>query len=87
MKRQTCCAFIQLRFLCLVDGNGDNSGRDTHRVTVKNHGGAGVLEGGWNVVYTSGGGSAEIGQVSGVDNLHWLYTGDGCTVGDAVTDI
>ena len=38
----TCGAFIQLVVLGPVDGNGENSGRDKHRVPVINHGEAGA---------------------------------------------
>ena len=34
-----------------IGGNGDNGRRDSHRLYEKNHGEAGAVEGGWDVVY------------------------------------
>ena len=75
-------ALIRLRVLGPVGGNRENDGRDTHRVSVKNHGEAGAVEGGQDVVYTIGRGSAGSGN-----NLHQAKTGDGGTVGGTAADI
>ena len=41
-----------------ICGDGEDSGRDAHRFSEKNHGEAGAAEGEWDVGYPQGGISA-----------------------------
>ena len=80
-------ALIQIVFLGPVNGNGENSGRDTQWVSETNPGEAGAVEGRREVVYTGGGGSAGISWISLGHTLHRTKTGNGGTVGGAAENI
>ena len=70
-----------------VCGNGENDGRDTHRIYETNNEKAGAVESERDVGYTNGGASEGIGSKPVGNNLHCTKTGYGNIVGGAAANI
>ena len=66
-----------------IGGNLEDGVGDTHRVSETNHREAAMSEGGRDVGYSKGGGSAGSGGNPLVNDLHWKKTGGNGTVGGA----
>ena len=76
-----------LRVLGPIKCNGENSGRATHLILVKNHREAVAEEDRRDVVYINGEVSVGISRDAVNYNLHWLQTGDCGPGGGAVPNI
>ena len=80
-------ALIWLGVLVPVGGNVENSGRDTHRISKKNHRKSYAEEGGRDGGYIKGRGSEISGGNPVRNKLHQKKTGSSGTVGGDVADI
>ena len=70
-----------------INGNGEESGGNTHQFSETNNGEAGASEGRREVSLSKGGGSVRSGRNPVVNDLHWKKIGDSGSVGGTAAEI